>query len=503
MKNPTINKQIGRMIKSLRSSKNITQEQLAQKLKTTQSAVARMEKGEQNFTTDTLAKISNVLNRKLIINAPSSTDFLINGGKKLSGEVTVNASKNGAMGLLCAALLNEGKTILHKIPRIEEVNRILEVMQSIGINTKWLDHDTLEIKVGKVNLKTIDEQSAKRTRTILMFLGPLIHLLPEFTLPHAQGCTLGTRTIASNLYAMSDLGVKIKVTANDYIVKAKNLKPNKIIMYESSDTGTENILMLASKIVGDTVIKMASANYMVCDVANFLLNCGVKIDGIGTTTLTIHGVDKINRTVEHYNSEDPIEAMFWITAAIMTNSELTIKRVPIDFLELELLKLRAMGLRFKIGKSYKSYNGFTDLVDLTVYPSTLKALDEKIYARPFPGINIDNLPFFVPIATKAEGQTLVHDWVYENRAIYYMELTKLGADMILADPHRVYIKGPTVMKNTQIVAPPALRPAAIIMLSMLGAEGVSILRNVYSISRGYEDIANRINKLGGDVRQIG
>ncbi len=502
------NKQIGRMIKGLREAQGLTQEELAKKLKTTQSAVARMEKGEQNFTTDTLAKISRVLNKRIIKlpkNSPVSMDFVINGGKKLSGEVTVNCSKNGAMGLLCASLLNEGKTVLHKIPKIEEVYRILEVMESIGVKAEWMDDGSLHInppKKGSLTPDAINERSAKRTRTILMFLGPLMHLLPEFKLPHAKGCSLGKRTISSNLYAMRDLGAKIKVTTNDYVVQAKKLKAAEIVMYESSDTGTENVLMLASKIPGTTVIKMASANYMVQDVSHFLQNCGVKIEGIGTSTLKVNGVANINKEVEHYNSEDPIEAMFWITAAIMTDSQLTIRRIPIDFLELELLKLRAMGLKFDRSDSYKSYNGATDLVDITIYPSELKALDEKIYARPYPGINIDNLPFFVPIATKAKGQTLIHDWVYENRAIYYMELAKLGADMILADPHRVYVNGPTEFKNTQIVSPPALRPAAIILLSMLAADGVSILRNVYSISRGYEDIANRLSKLGADVRQI-
>lgn len=503
------NKQIGKIIKNLRVAENITQEDLAMKLNTTQSAVARMEKGEQNFTTETLSKISKVLNKRIIkvekSAVSSSMDFVITGGKKLSGEVTVNCSKNGAMGLLCASLLNKGKTILHKIPRIEEVNRIIEVMTSIGVKTNWLDHDTLEItmpKNGKLDLGSINENSAKRTRTILMFLGPLMHLFPSFVLPHAEGCKLGKRTISAHLYAMQDLGANIRVTSDKYIVNAKGLKAKEVVMYESSDTGTENVLMLASKIVGKTLIKMASANYQVQDVCFFLQNLGVKVTGIGTSTLEVEGVKDINKTVEHYNSEDPIEAMFWITATIMTDSELTIRRVPIDFLELELLKLKVMGLKFKTSKKYKSYNGYTDLVDLTIFPSKLKALDEKIYARPFPGVNIDNLPFFVPIATKASGQTLIHDWTYENRAIYYMELVKLGADMILADPHRVYINGTTALKSAQVVSPPALRPAAIIMLGMLGAEGVSILRNVYSISRGYENIAERLNQLGAEVKVL-
>ena len=159
-----------------------------------------------------------------------------------------------------------------------------------------------------------------------------------------------------------------------------------------------------------------------------------------------------------------------------------------------------MGFKFKLSKKYKARNGATNLVDITTSPSKLHALEEKIYARPFPGLNSDNLPFFVPIATRTEGQTLIHDWMYEDRAIYYLDLNKLGADIILADPHRVYINGPTKLTGEEIVCPPALRPAAIILIAMLAASGKSVLRNIYSINRGYEDLANRLNKLGAKIK---
>jgi len=189
-----------------------------------------------------------------------------------------------------------------------------------------------------------------------------------------------------------------------------------------------------------------------------------------------------------------------LSVSATTNSSLTIKRCPIDFLELELLKLEKMGFNFEIIKRYKGRNNFTNLVDIKTFPSKLKALEEKIYARPFPGLNIDNLPFFVPIATQAQGQTLIHDWVYEHRAIYYTELAKLGAKIILADPYRVYINGPTKLKATEIICPSALRPATIILIAMLKANGTSTLRNVYSINRGYEKLSERLNKIGAEIK---
>jgi UDP-N-acetylglucosamine 1-carboxyvinyltransferase len=139
------------------------------------------------------------------------------------------------------------------------------------------------------------------------------------------------------------------------------------------------------------------------------------------------------------------------------------------------------------------------VVDLEIFPSKLKAPEDKIHANPYPGINMDNLPFFAVIGTQAEGETFIHDWVYEERAIYYKELDKLRADTILADPHRFYVKGPTKLKATEIVCPPALRPSVVLMIAMMGAQGTSVLRNVYNINRGYEDLAERLNKIGAHI----
>jgi UDP-N-acetylglucosamine 1-carboxyvinyltransferase len=229
---------------------------------------------------------------------------------------------------------------------------------------------------------------------------------------------------------------------------------------------------------------------------------GVKIDGIGSTTLTVHGRAMIDETVEHWNSEDPIESMFFLTAGIMTKSNLTVTHCPVEFIELELEKLRQMGAKLTLGKPYFSNNGRTKLRDIAVKPSKLVALHDKLHAQPFPGLQNDNLPFFVPIATQAKGTTLIHDWTWENRAIYFTEINKLGANIRLVDPHRAFIEGPTKLRAAQIVCPPALRPSAIILIAMLAAEGTSVLYNVYSITRGYEEIAERLNALGAKIRVI-
>jgi UDP-N-acetylglucosamine 1-carboxyvinyltransferase len=500
MKKQSEAQKIGYFIKELRERRGMTQEEFAKELNTSQSSIPRMEKGEQNFTTELLTKISTVLEHQ-IVSINNSIDFQITGGRKLHGAITTNFSKNGSVGLLCASLLNSGTTTLHGIARIEEVYRVIEILQSIGVEVKWVAQNSVQIVPPKVfTLNKINVVSAVKTRSIVMLMGPLLHILPTFSIPHASGCNLGKRTIAAHIYALEELGVKIKTTNNTYDVTATKLKPANIVMYESGDTACENVLMAAARIDGTTTIECASSNYMVQEICFFLQALGVQVASLGSGIIIIKGLKEINKDIEYYNSEDPIESMMFIAAAIATDSELTINRCPIDFLTLELYKLKKMGLKYKVLKRYVSKNEKTNLIDITILPSKLTALDDKIHANPYPGINIDNLPFFVPIAVKAKGTTMIHDWFYENRAIYFTEINRLGANITLADPHRVYIQGGTELTAAQVVCPPALRPAMIILISMLGAKGTSILRNVYMIDRGYEDIAARLNSIGAEIK---
>jgi UDP-N-acetylglucosamine 1-carboxyvinyltransferase len=498
----TQQKKIGYFIKTLREQRGLTQKEFSELLKTSQSAVARMESGRQNLTTTELLKISDILNRK-IISISDSIDFEINGGKKLSGTINTNTSKNGALGLLAASLLNKGVTVIRDVPRIEEINRIIEMFELVGISVRWINQDDLEIKVPKKFLiENLINESAKKIRSGLMLIGPLLHYEKHFKLAHAGGCKMGLRTIAAHKYGLEALGAKITIKSDYYDIRVGKMRGADVVMYEMGDTATINVLLAAALIPDKTIIKFASANYQVQDVCFFLEKLGVKIEGIGTSTLEIMGVKEINTYVEHFVSEDPIESMMFIAAAIVTNSKLTIKGCPIDFLDLELLKLEKMGLKYERSGVYLSKNNHTKLIDLTILPSSLVSLEDKISAQPYPGINTDNLPFFVPIASVAEGTTLIHDWMWENRAIYFTELNRLNAQIDLADPHRVYVHGPVHFKSSQVVCPPALRPAMIILIAMLGANGKSVLRNVYSIQRGYEEIAKRLNSVGADIKVV-
>lgn len=500
----TNNTKIGHLISTIRQERGLTQAEFAKRLGTSQSAVNRIEQGKQNLSLETISRISSALGRDLVKINSSSLGFEIEGGHELSGEITMKSSKNAAVALLAASLLNKSTTYLEQVPRIEEVFRLIEVLESIGVVVRWVKGVDLEIKPPtKLKLENINVEAAKKTRSIIMFMGAIIHTEKEFSLPYAGGCHLGKRTIAAHQFALEQFGVNIETVTGKYNVTVSPKNPGDITMYEMGDTATENILIAAALTEGKTTIRFASSNYMVQDVCLFLQKMGVKIDGIGTSTLVVHGVKEINKRVRYTPAEDPLEAMLFIAVAAMTNSSITLRRCPIDFIELEMLKLEKMGLSFEVSEIYVSKNGFTRLADITTKKhGKLIALEDKIHPLPYPGINIDNLPFFVPIATQAEGETLIHDWVFEDRALYFTELNKLGASVRLLDPHRVMVTGPTKLKAAEVICPPALRPATIILVAMLAAPGRSILRNVYSINRGYESLAERLRELGAQIKTL-
>lgn len=499
----TTNQQIGHLIAQIRQERGLTQNEFAKRLSTSQSAVNRMEHGRQNLSLETLGRISEVLNKQLISVTGSAVNLRIEGGLELRGEINIKTSKNAAVGLLCASLLNKGITTIKNVAKIEEVNRLVEVLLSIGVQVKWHNSSDLVIKPpARLDLSNINHEAAKKTRSVLMFIGPLIHHSHNFIIPYAGGCNLGRRTVLPHLYALEEFGVNVQTKSGHYEVSSRLRLPKRnVVLYESGDTTTENVLLASALSPGVTTVKMASANYMVQDLCFFLEKLGVRIEGIGTSTLKIHGVSSINKNVVYSPGEDPVEAMTFISAAITTDSSITIKRAPIEFLELELLKLEKMGLVYEATPIYKAANGRTDLVDLLLHKHSGKLIApaEKIHPNVFPGLNIDHLPYFVPIAAVARGRTLIHDWIYEDRALMYTEMKKIGVNLELADPHRIFITGPTQFKPADLVCPSGIRPAVMLLIGMLAAPGISILRNVYTINRGYEDLAHRLNTLGARI----
>ena len=495
---------IGRLIHDARIQRGWSQQRLAEEVGTAQSAVHRIETGQQNLSLSMIDRLAEALEMPLIQSAPrGAMNFRIEGNTKLSGEIEVRSSKNAAVALLCASLLNRGTTTLRGIARIEEVDRISEVLASIGVDLTWTGdgNDLVIRRPERLTPETIDQRAAKRTRSILMFLGPLMHEFDSFELPYAGGCDLGARTVHPHMSGLRKLGLSVVATDGQYHASVNQDGADKhyVTLIERGDTVTENVIMAAAGTPGTTIIRNASGNYMVQDLCFYLQLLGVKIEGIGTTTLRITGAENINVDVEYDISEDPIEAMSLLTAGIVTKSEMTVRRCPVQFLDVELAVLDEMGQRLEMSREYLSRNGKTRLVDITLFPSELQAPMDKIHPMPFPGLNIDNLPFFAVICAAATGQSRIYDWVYDNRAVHLQKLADLGANIQVMDAHRLLIIGPTKWRGRPVQTPPALRPAVCLLLAALAAKGTTHLLDVYVINRGYEDLPQRLNKLGAEI----
>ncbi|HMR48762.1 MAG TPA: UDP-N-acetylglucosamine 1-carboxyvinyltransferase [Arachnia sp.] len=498
---------IGRMIRDGRHQLGWSQQRLAEELGTVQSAVHRIENGQQNLSLSMIDRLADALDMPLIqTTTQGKVNLEIEGPTTLSGTIEVRSSKNAAVALLCASLLNTGTTTLRGIARIEEVDRISEVLQSIGVELTWVgEGQDLQIRRPEtLTPETINVTAAKRTRSILMFLGPLLHEFADFRLPYAGGCDLGARTVHPHMSALHKLGLSVEATDGYYRCTVDQVAADRrvVTLIERGDTVTENAIMAAARTPGVTVLRNASGNYMVQDLCFFLELLGVSIDGIGTTTLTITGKPEIDADVDYTISEDPIEAMSLLTAGIVTQSEITVSRCPIEFLEVEFALLEEMNQVMELTDEYTSHNGKTRLVDVTLKPSTLVAPLDKIHPMPFPGLNIDNLPFFAVIGACAQGQSVIYDWVYDNRAVHLRQLAELGVNIQLMDAHRLLIIGPTNWRGRQIKCPPALRPAVCLLLAALAARGTTQLLDVYVINRGYEDLPQRLNKLGAEIKVI-
>ena len=429
--------------------------------------------------------------------------MVINGGKELHGSIETSSGKNAPVAILCASVLVNGKSILKDFSHVEEVERMIEILSSIGVKIEWLDSETLFVDSSKpLEMENINKDACANTRIVLLLFGALAAREKKYRLYKTGGCKLGERTIRPHLYALQKFGVNVVSHSKYYEIKNASLLAQNIVMYESGDTATENAILAAALAPGVSIIRFASANYMVQDLCYYLNAAGAKIEGIGTTTLKITGVKKMHN-VDYYLIPDPVDAMAWISVAITTKSPLTIKNCAYDFLALELELLSIMGQKYSLLNKRKSKSGNFDLVDIKIIPSKLAALPDKLHGRPYPGLNIDNVPLFVPILTQAEGETLVHDWVYENRAIYYMELKKLGANIILLDTHRALVKGPMTLQGNDIVCPSAIRPGMAVLIAMLAAKGKSVLRDAYQIERAYEKLVERLQKVGADIYEAG
>ncbi len=421
--------------------------------------------------------------------------FEIIGGKQLKGQIEVRGSKNASFPVMAAALLTKEECFIDNLPKIEDVFRMIEVIESIGAKVDWVGERKIRIQANQLNFSKPNLEAIERFRGSILLYGSLFARLGKLHLPRPGGCLLGARPIDTHLDVFEQLGAKVLAENNEVVIeKPKRAKPKskniKIVLDEFSVTATLNALLACALLPQTTIIKIADQDYQVQELLKVLKKMGVKIVKVGHHEISIKGSNVLGG-FSHKIMFDPLEAGTFLIMAAATKSELTIKNVETEFLELLFKKLKDAGLPLIINPKTK---------EVKVFPFKSLKL-KRLQAMPFPGLQTDLLSALAVLATQAQGPTLIHDPLYEGRFKYLESLSRMGADIFFADPHRVIVTGPTKLYG-QRLGSLDIRSGAALIIAALVAKGRSIIDNIYQIDRGYEKIEERLQKIGADIRRV-
>jgi len=417
--------------------------------------------------------------------------FVISGGKSLRGTISVRGAKNATFPILAATLLTKDPCVVSNIPLIEDVFKMINILEELGAEVSWLGERKIRIKCAKVDPKKIPNKIVGCFRGSILVAGPLLSRFHKLKMLPPGGCLIGARPLDTHFDAFSQLGVKTTSEGKlfNFERKSKEEKNREVVLREFSVTATENTLLLSSCLSSKTVIKIADEDYQVQELCKVLKKMGVKIKGEGSHVLEIIGSKRL-KGFNYSVISDPIEAGTFIVAALATKGEVLIKNAQLAFLSLFLKRLKDFGANFKImGKD-----------SIKILPSNRLRMD-KIQSLPYPGINTDLQPELGVLATQTKGPTLIHDPLYEGRLKYLEELNKMGADIIFCDPHRAIVNGPTSLRGIEVPSPD-LRAGAALIIAGLVARGKTTIYNIYQIDRGYEKIEERLQKLGADIKRV-
>jgi len=415
--------------------------------------------------------------------------FIINGGRSLRGEIEVRGSKNATTPILSACLLTKEECIIDNVPLITDVMKMIEILQSMGVEVERIGERTVRVKAGdNVDPEKMDFAIVGHMRSSILLLGSLLARFKKFKIKQPGGCIIGARPIGTHFEALEALGATITQDDNFYYLEADKLIGKKIVLKEFSVTATENLMMAAALAEGTTTIRTAAIEPHVQDLGRFLRKMGANIKGCGFHTIQIEGVEKLHGA-KHSIQPDPIEAGTFAIAAGATRGDVLIKNVNPNDLDLVLEKIKEAGIVFDVGED-----------SLHIRPTSKLGTLSKIEARTYPGVPTDLQAPFAVLATQTEGNTLIHDTLYEGRMNYINELSKMGANAVICDPHRAIITGPTPLYGKDITSFD-LRAGATMIIAALLAQGQSSISGIEQVDRGYETIEERLEKIGADIRR--
>jgi UDP-N-acetylglucosamine 1-carboxyvinyltransferase len=413
--------------------------------------------------------------------------FIVTGGKKLRGKIKLSGNKNSALKLIPATLLGNSPSVLTNVPNISDVSVMVELIKSLGVKVDYRNH-TLKIDPRKINSYYPDPALSSRFRASVVLAAPLLVRFGKAVITPPGGDQIGERLLDTHFSMMRKMGVTIERKEGKYHLTWKTRKATKIFLEESSVTATEMGMMMASSMTKPTTIEDAATEPHITDLANYLNKIGANITGVGTNTLTISGTKLTG--AEHRVTPDYIEGGTFAIAAAITGGTVEIEDFVSQDYPMILNYLSNMGVKYKIGKN-----------SLKVVPSNLVASRRKFQTRPWPGFPTDLMSPFIVLGTQTKGTVLCHDWMYEWRMFFVDDLISMGANIFIADPHRVIISGPTPLICDRLFCKD-IRAGISVILAALVAKGKSEIENVEMVERGYEKIVERLRSLGADIKRV-
>ncbi len=422
--------------------------------------------------------------------------FVIEGGRPLSGHVKAAGNKNGALPILAACLLTDEPVVLRNIPRIRDVDTMLALLQDLGAEADWQGENDVRVHAGGISKTEVDEELSDRIRGSFLFAGPLLARFGHVLLSPPGGDFIGRRPLDTHIHAFQQLGAQVEINRR-FELRADRLYGRRIFLDEASVMGTENAVMAATLAQGQTVLVNAACEPHVQDLCRFLVSLGAQIDGIGSNVLRVEGVESLSGG-EHRIGAEHIEAASFIGLAAVTGGEVTVDDIVPEDLMAILAAFERLGIEVELGESSVRVPAGQELV----IRDDLGDQIPKIEDGPWPMFPADLTSIALAVATQARGTILIFEKMFENRLFFVDKLVRMGARIILCDPHRAVVTGPARLHGERLESPD-IRAGMAMLIAALCAEGTSVIGNIGQIDRGYERIDERLRSLGASIERVG
>ncbi|HPH96769.1 MAG TPA: UDP-N-acetylglucosamine 1-carboxyvinyltransferase [Anaerolineaceae bacterium] len=422
--------------------------------------------------------------------------FLVYGGKPLSGEISPSGNKNAALPLLSACLLSREPITLHNVPLIKDVLTMRALLESLGVQFTDMGGNSWKIQAREVRPADLDPDITRKIRASILLAGPMTARSGELLLPPPGGDVIGRRRVDTHILALQALGAEVECDRSFHFKANGRLKGANILLDEASVTGTENAIMACVTAEGKSIIRNAASEPHIQELCHFLNLLGAKIDHIGSNTLHIEGVKELGGG-EFTIGPDYLEVVSFIGAAAVTHGSIRVKNAGPEYLDMIRLVMRRLGVEWEV-----------DGQDVVV-PSDQKLKVEadlggaipEISVMPWPSFPTDLMSIAIVVATQSEGSILFHDWMYPSRMYFTDKLVGMGAHIVLCDPHRCIVQGPTQLVGEKLESPD-IRAGMALVLAALSAQGKSHIRNIGQIDRGYEKVDEKLRALGANIERV-